>query len=985
MADATEVGTDPDPTNHDTREDAEQASWDRSDDALHNGLDFSIAPDAEYYVPRPGDAFEQLKDFIAEGRGGVFGLTGVRGAGKSVLMRRIEKEFKNRHHTLQIPAPVSSSEETAFFTMLFRELCRSVIAYVDRRILERRGELDVLTRQEVQRWFVRILVFLPLIAIAGYCVWYFLLYGFEYKDQHRKFDAAFGNEVALLMEAHETGVKGIASKVLSTAADVALQTQLNEQASSTRNVEDLKNEIVLIEVEISEASEQVLAVDELLSFLHYLWGASGRVHEYFSPVEGALGKMPHPLHVLFHDEGGESEGGFSLEKFVGSKRFASVRSELGKNLLPGASAIDDLRRYTRSKRLSGDTVNSVREWQAKIGFTGNESFERAANILQDYLRESEADLEEARRVLSQKETVRESIKKELRKAQMVADGLADEDVDSLFSEVAEIEKLSEPVRNAIGALYSYPSSLSFDLFHSEIWRQHLMPTERHMPRATKSDTDFGRQKNDIKEAKLFFIDGLLNRELIKDMGASVSDDYKRTLGDNLDRLESRLKRLHETLVPESGQGVPFLEMRQWGVSPIVIGSVVLSGLLVIGLLVWLSYRVFEALRYGRALALRRRSAQIIRSLDYEVTQSREGGVEGSGLKQLGFKFGFKEEHKGRVLTLPGLTARYLQYVRNVQKVLSASAGSPKLIICIDELDKITDSAQVANVLREIKGALYERDCFYLLSISEDAVQDFDGRLVERRDIFESTFDEIFVLEKLDLATCSEIARKRCGGLRCGPGEASNSEMEEAVEVAAVMSTGVPREFLRNMKTLNVATGKISDLESGWAWHSLYKRKLKEVLKSVSTSEGLEALRADLIHELSTYLTKFRAGFDLRIVEDSLKEVRNRAAAMSSEAEELEKMFESEDRESRAKLIQSDLDLLQRWIKFWTELEICLMTRQCGLVLAEKSRETRSRAYGTLMRIYSGLSYSLEATRRQLETLNGDWSNSLSHERLKEPA
>ncbi|MCZ6466309.1 MAG: hypothetical protein O6829_03430 [Alphaproteobacteria bacterium] len=102
--------------------------------------DFNIGPNAEYYVTRPDDLFTRLRSFIDTSRGGVFGLTGVRGAGKSVLLKKIEKEFAGKHHTLQIPAPVSSSEETAFFAMLFQQLCQSVISYINQQVFKKKTD-----------------------------------------------------------------------------------------------------------------------------------------------------------------------------------------------------------------------------------------------------------------------------------------------------------------------------------------------------------------------------------------------------------------------------------------------------------------------------------------------------------------------------------------------------------------------------------------------------------------------------------------------------------------------------------------------------------------------------------------------------------------------------------------------------------------------------------------------------------------------------
>lgn len=165
--------------------DADSATPDQQGDAtdtISGQSDYSIGPNADYYVTRPDDLYSQLEAVISKGRGGVFGITGVRGAGKSVLLKKIEKNFQDKHHTLQIPAPVSSKEETAFFVMLFRELCQSVIGYIDQRVFgmksgaARDGETLVKTRM---LWA---LLSLTVVAALAYGIWF---YAFSYLPDYR--------------------------------------------------------------------------------------------------------------------------------------------------------------------------------------------------------------------------------------------------------------------------------------------------------------------------------------------------------------------------------------------------------------------------------------------------------------------------------------------------------------------------------------------------------------------------------------------------------------------------------------------------------------------------------------------------------------------------------------------------------------------------------------------------------------------------------
>ena len=97
-----------------------------ADKADDNGVDddearsrvtanLSINPDPKYFVPRPDEPFNRIRSFIETSSGGVIGLTGVRGAGKSMLLNKIVEDFEaEKYFTLHITAPTTSSDETAF-------------------------------------------------------------------------------------------------------------------------------------------------------------------------------------------------------------------------------------------------------------------------------------------------------------------------------------------------------------------------------------------------------------------------------------------------------------------------------------------------------------------------------------------------------------------------------------------------------------------------------------------------------------------------------------------------------------------------------------------------------------------------------------------------------------------------------------------------------------------------------------------------------
>ena len=60
-------------------ETAEGRPQEHADDGEEGRVsDYGIGPNAEHYVNPPKDLYAQLENVIAKGRGGVFGVTGVR-------------------------------------------------------------------------------------------------------------------------------------------------------------------------------------------------------------------------------------------------------------------------------------------------------------------------------------------------------------------------------------------------------------------------------------------------------------------------------------------------------------------------------------------------------------------------------------------------------------------------------------------------------------------------------------------------------------------------------------------------------------------------------------------------------------------------------------------------------------------------------------------------------------------------------------------
>src|ERR1035437_1909048 len=253
-------------------------------------------------------------------------------------------------------------------------------------------------------------------------------------------------------------------------------------------------------------------------------------------------------------------------------------------------------------------------------------------------------------------------------------------------------------------------------------------------------------------------------------------------------------------------------------------------------------------RNPAALGLLIASSDLIEYLDYELTRSNESEISIPILKEMSGKMKRSSQMKTRSLSLPGLTSQYITYVQQLLDVLP-----DKLIICIDELDKITDLDGVRSILREIKGGRYVKGCFYVISLSEDVLQAFGGRLSSTRDIFESTFDEIFSISRLDVESCKKVLERRLEASRpdsCAFGAAT----EDVMILCAVLSSGIPRDLVRNLRECVLAVANNADPSVHLCWEHLFLRKLVELKNEILTFQEYDDVRAALLEELDLLLS-----------------------------------------------------------------------------------------------------------------------------------
>ncbi|QFZ23065.1 hypothetical protein [Saccharothrix syringae] len=171
-------------------------------------------------------------------------------------------------------------------------------------------------------------------------------------------------------------------------------------------------------------------------------------------------------------------------------------------------------------------------------------------------------------------------------------------------------------------------------------------------------------------------------------------------------------------------------------------------------------------------------------LNYVRSYNREVGGKG------GFK-GFELNGKravtlaGRALTYPELVKRFRQFL-----ALAAAELPGRVIVAIDELDRIGAGEPARRFLNEVKAVFDVPGCHYLVSVSTEAQYDFELSGIGLRSVFDSSFDEVVRVDYLDHRYAGALLRRYVLGLSA-PFHA----------LAYAMSGGLARQLVRTARAI----------------------------------------------------------------------------------------------------------------------------------------------------------------------------------------
>lgn len=191
------------------------------------------------------------------------------------------------------------------------------------------------------------------------------------------------------------------------------------------------------------------------------------------------------------------------------------------------------------------------------------------------------------------------------------------------------------------------------------------------------------------------------------------------------------------------------------------------------------------------------------------------------------KFSNNKQLQDRPLSLPGLTATCSEFLQNVAEVFSG-----KVVICVDELDKITNVADLFQLLKGIKGILGQENTHFILTVSEDAMAFFNERLSRERSLVESSFEEIIYLDRLTRDVTYKVIRQSLGVT-----ESNSEDFLRNCTVQWLFAGGIPREIKRNLFTSFSQSISMDGNSSVELWRLLYLRMLNSMLAMSTPKEA----------------------------------------------------------------------------------------------------------------------------------------------------
>jgi DNA polymerase III delta prime subunit len=197
---------------------------------------------------------------------------------------------------------------------------------------------------------------------------------------------------------------------------------------------------------------------------------------------------------------------------------------------------------------------------------------------------------------------------------------------------------------------------------------------------------------------------------------------------------------------------------------------------------WLSYRANE---HPTLADLRREAFEQLRRVRF--LQTFTSGWSGKVGLPMNAEAGWSRsvQRAEQNMTHPEVVENFRRFAARTADVLIDAGLVERVVIAVDEVDKIADPAQAHELVNDIKGIFGIPGCLFLVSVSEDAMSAFERRGIPVRDAFDSAFTQMVRMDNFTLAESRRWLSRRLVGVP-----------EQFTYLLHCLSGGLPRELHR---------------------------------------------------------------------------------------------------------------------------------------------------------------------------------------------
>jgi energy-coupling factor transporter ATP-binding protein EcfA2 len=211
-----------------------------------------------------------------------------------------------------------------------------------------------------------------------------------------------------------------------------------------------------------------------------------------------------------------------------------------------------------------------------------------------------------------------------------------------------------------------------------------------------------------------------------------------------------------------------------------------------GLLAWLCWPS-KSLRHRRLGALRQpeliqRARSYLIHLQIERTTSWGANLSSPLVRGTGLSISKGISEKYIPWSMPELVGKLRDFIQDISQNADGSVSTT--IIGIDEIDRIGSIEQAERFIGEVKAIFGIPNCFFLVSVAEDVGFLFSRRSIVGSSTLEHSFDDVVVVDALELDEARELLCKRVIGFT-----------DSFVFLALALSGGLPREMIRVVRRL----------------------------------------------------------------------------------------------------------------------------------------------------------------------------------------